>query len=326
MPQTDALSQSDPRSRTDSRSRSGPWRDVAAADALIGLSGLLEHCVVDERRADFVSWGFFRPHPWRNYLHQHSFYEVCLAYAGTGVFRHGDDEVAVTAGEVFLARPGVLHEIESTGDDGLGIAFWGFTLAPPVAPDPGGWSSGLESGPVVSSRTGSLPALVSALAEEARRPQSGYGPLCAALGSALVVETARAFTMPENLRVRPPRTDRTSAVVATMRRHLEDNLERSVTVRDVAAAVHLSERHAERLFAEATGASMMSTLRRLRLDHAATLLREGATSTAAVARACGYPDPGSFATAFRRHHGQPPQAFRSNGGTVHVPRRPPLPA
>lgn len=291
---------------------------VADADALPGLTGLLTHCLVDGRPAEFVSWGFFRPQPWRNYLHQHSFYEVCLAFAGTGLFRHGADEIAVGAGEVFLARPGVLHEIESTGEDGLGIAFWGFTLAPPVAPEPHGWSSGLDAGPVVSSRVGSLASLVAALGEEARRPQSGYGALCAALGSALVVESARAFTAPEDLRVAPPRNDRTSAVVATIRRHLVDNLDRPVTVRDVAAAVHLSERHAERLFREATGVSMMTALRRLRLDHAATLLRDGATSTAAVARACGYPDPGSFTTAFRRHHGQPPQSFRVNGGTVHV--------
>lgn len=294
---------------------------VVDAAALPELSGLLRRCLVDGRRVEFVSWGFFRPHPWRNYLHQHSFYEVCLAFAGTGVFRHGGDEVKVGAGRVFLARPGVLHEIESTGEEGLGIAFWGFTLAPPVSPEQSSWSRGLESGPVVSSRTGSLSTLVVALAEEARRPQSGYGALCAALGSALVIETARAFTASEDLRVTPPPTDRTSAVVATIRRHLEDNLDRTVTVRDVAAAVHLSERHAERLFREATGASMMSTLRRLRLDHAATLLRDGTPSTAAVAKACGYPDPGSFSTAFRRHHGQPPQSFRSNGGTVHVRSR-----
>lgn len=30
--------------------------------------------------AQLLSWGFFRPRWWRNYLHMHSFFEICYAY------------------------------------------------------------------------------------------------------------------------------------------------------------------------------------------------------------------------------------------------------
>ncbi|MGH3738462.1 MAG: AraC family ligand binding domain-containing protein, partial [Micromonosporaceae bacterium] len=152
---------------------------VAAADRLVDLNGLLDTCQVDGFRADFVSWGFYRMDPWRNYWHSHSFYEVCVSYAGAGRFSTGGVDHEVGTGVAFLARPGDVHEIEASAADPLGIAYWGFTLMPGrTAPDLSrpGWWSGLSRSdrPVVSDRLGALPALVAALAAEAAAPRSGY--------------------------------------------------------------------------------------------------------------------------------------------------------
>ena len=296
---------------------------VAGAGQIVGLAGLLDRCRAEAFDVDFVSWGFYAPQPWRNYWHRHSFFEVCLAYAGTGRFSHGTDTVTVGPGEVFLARPGVVHEIESSGSDPLGIAFWGFGLtarrgAPRVTS--AGWWTGLYAGPLVSRRLGSLPTVLAALAAEAAHPQSGHTGLCQALGTALVIETGRAFSDPGALDADPPRLDRSEQMLATMHRYLLDNLSRPITVRDVAAAVHLSERHANRLFVEQAGAPMMTALRRLRLEHAARLLLETDRPVADVAAQSGYGDLAAFRAAFRRLHGQTPQAFRASRGTLHLPR------
>jgi AraC-like DNA-binding protein len=295
--------------------------DVAGAGRFADLAGLLDRCRVGGFRADFVSWGFYPKVAWRNYWHRHSFHEVCLAYTGAGRFSLGDGHHEVGAGDVFLARPGDVHEIESSRTDPLGIAHWGFTLRPDgPAPSGRGWWSGLTTvdGPVVSRRTGSLAAVVTALASYADPVRSGYDAGLAGLGAALVVDTARAFAAEDDLRVEPPLPVQLSPVVAAMQRHLADNLSRPVSVRDVAAAVHLSERHAERLFAEQTGASLMATLRRMRLDLAATLLLDTGTTVTEVARACGYPDVRAFSTAFRRAHGHPPLEHRNRRGTVQL--------
>jgi len=288
---------------------------VAAADRFVDLAGLLESCEVDGFRADFLSWGHYRPEYWRNYWHSHSFHEVCLAYSGEGRFNSGPVQYDVTPGSVFLARPGDVHEIESSKTAPLGIAFWGFTFRPGA--DEPGWWSGLTrvDGPVMSERIGSLPALITALAIEAAAPVSGYGTALAALGSTLVMETARAFALDEDLAVEPVRRDRGPLVVEAMQRHLRDNLSRPITVRDVAAAAHLSERHAERLFHQQTGASIMSTLRRLRLELAAQLLLDPTLTVTEIARVCGYSDVRPFSTAFRRHYGRTPGEHRRTGGT-----------
>jgi AraC family transcriptional regulator of arabinose operon len=289
--------------------------DVADADRFVDLAGLLEFCEVDGFRADFLSWGHYRPEYWRNYWHSHSFHEVCLAYSGSGRFNSRDSVYDVQPGSVFIARPGDVHEIESSRVSPLGIAFWGFTFRPGSG-EPGWWSGLTRAdGPVMSQRTGSLPALITALAAEAAAPVSGYSAALAALGSTLVMETARAFALDEDLAVEPVRRDRGPLVVEAMQRHLRDNLSRPITVRDVAAAAHLSERHAERLFHQHTGASIMSTLRRLRLELAAQLLLDPAVSVTEVARSCGYSDVRPFSTAFRRHFGRTPGEHRRTGGT-----------
>lgn len=297
---------------------------VAAAGQIVGLPGLLDTCRAEAFDVDFVSWGFYTPQPWRNYWHRHSFFEVCLVYAGAGRFSHGSDTVTVGPGEVFLARPGVVHEIESSRSDPLGIAFWGFGLTarrggPRVRS--AGWWTGLYAGSLVSRRLGSLPAVLAALAAEASQPRSGHVGLCKALGATLVIETGRAFAEPAALAADPVRLDRSEQMLATMHRYLLDNLARPITVRDVAAAVHLSERHANRLFVEQAGAPMMTALRRLRLEHAARLLLDTDRQVADVAVDSGYADLAAFRAAFRTLHGQTPQAFRASRGTLHLPRR-----
>ncbi|TCC06440.1 AraC family transcriptional regulator [Kribbella soli] len=297
---------------------------VAGADRFVDLAGLLESCEVDGFRADFLSWGHYRPEYWRNYWHSHSFHEVCLAYSGEGRFNSGTAEYDVVPGSVFLARPGDVHEIESSRTAPLGIAFWGFTFRPaasaPGAPHLPGWWSGLTraDGPVMSDRAGSLPSLITALATEAAAPISGYSTALGALGATLVLETARAFALDDDLAVEPVRRDRGPLVVDAMQRHLRDNLSRPITVRDVAAAAHLSERHAERLFTQQTGASIMSTLRRLRLELAAQLLMDHTLSITEVARACGYSDVRPFSTAFKRKYGRTPGNHRRAGGTEFI--------
>jgi AraC-like DNA-binding protein len=293
---------------------------VAAADRFVDLAGLLESCEVGGFRADFLSWGHYRPEYWRNYWHSHSFHEVCLAYAGSGRFNSGSVRYDVEPGNVFLARPGDVHEIESSRGDPLGIAFWGFTFRPSTAaadPNGPGWWSGLTcpDGPVMSSRVGGLPSVVAALAAEAAAPRSGYDESFAAFGAALVLDTARAFASNDDLSVDPPMRDRGPVAVAAMQRHLSDNLARPITVRDVAAAVHLSERHAERLFLQQTGSSLMATLRRMRLELAAQLLLDPTVTVTQVARACGYSDVRPFSTAFRRQYGKAPGEYRRAGGT-----------
>jgi AraC family L-rhamnose operon transcriptional activator RhaR len=105
--------------------------------------------------------------------------------------------------------------------------------------------------------------------------------------------------------------------------YLHDNYNRPIKMRDVAAQVHLSERHTSRLFLQVTGTSIKARLTALRVEAASQLLLSGRRPVKEVAEASGFPDVQHFTTLFRRHTGLTPAAFRQRGGTTFAdPTRP----
>jgi len=98
-------------------------------------------------------------------------------------------------------------------------------------------------------------------------------------------------------------------------RYLHDNLSRPIQIRDVAAQVHLSERHLSRLFQQVTGESLLEYLTMLRVQAASQLLLDRQLAIKNVARDVGYPDVHYFTTLFRRRTGMTPAVFRETGGT-----------
>ena len=243
-------------------------------------------------------------------------------------------------------------------DDPLGVHFWSYTLVPvPARSRPtatrGGAGPGREpsraygndprprrSGdngralldafagpttPVLSRAAGRIPGLLEFLAREAAAPGPAFGDVLGALAGMLVVDTARAVVDDPALAptTDPAAAQREERVARTMVRYLQDNFDRPVAVRDVAAQVHLSDRHAGRVFRTFTGTTIHGYLVKIRLEIAAQRLLARAspkTSITEIARACGYPDVRHFTTAFRRHWGVTPGAFRGGSGTAHLDR------
>ncbi len=304
-------------------------RPAAPPGSLVDLNATPIVVRIAGHRAEFLNWGYFEARPWRNYLHSHSFFETCFAFSGSGIFRTGEAVHQVRAGDLFIAHPGDVHEIVADESDPLGIYFWSHTLLPDAAADAPGDGAALlraladPDGPRVSTRTGAIPDLLALLDREAGGHQAGLRESAAALATALVFATARALldpavVVPEAVLlpgVEAVVGQRGAAAARAMIRYLHDNYERDVRVREVAAQVHMSERHASRLFRQATGAPIRAYLQRLRLDVAATLLAERELSVKEIAHACGYPDVRHFTTAFRVQHGMTPAAFRQHNGT-----------
>lgn len=273
---------------------------------------------------EFLNWGHIDPRPWRNYLHTHSFYEVCYAYAGSGTFRTGGADLPVVAGDLFIARPQDAHEILAEGPDPLGIAFWAYTLVPrdgeansPVDALLAAFGTARE---VVGRAGSAVPLTLHLLEEEIAHPRPGYLQAIDALACKLLLDTCRAVVdLPATALELPlPHTtpaQRTAQRIAT---YLRDNAGRPLTVRDVAAQVHLSERHTERLFRAVMGVSILDYLTAFRMERAAALLLERRLSVKEIAHAVGYSDVHYFTTLFHRHRGMPPATFRRKNGTRNV--------
>lgn len=287
--------------------------------------------------SQILTWGFFERRWWRNYLHAHSFYEVCYAYAGTGVFRIAGREHAITAGDLFVAKPREEHEIVSSKRDPMGIYFWSFTLVPAASPRGGGErrqsppSRGVDalldaftrSRRWVRHHAAAVQRTLELMTYEVNTRQPGYSDAVRGLVGQLLLETARSV-VDETINAESPEPPASSAAEAVVRqadRYLRDNLGTTVLLRDVAAQVHLGERQLNRLFTRVLGVTVMDRLTQIRVEAASQLLLDRDTPIKRVASASGYPSVQHFSNVFRRHAGMSPSQFRARGGTQFLRRQ-----
>lgn len=83
-----------------------------------------------------------------------------------------------------------------------------------------------------------------------------------------------------------------------------------VTMRDLAASVHMSEDYCGRIFRESTGETPMDYLNRIRIERAKQLLLEEDLTVAQVGEMVGFRRSNHFSTVCRKVTGKTPMALR----------------
>jgi AraC-like DNA-binding protein len=238
--------------------------------------------------------------------HRHTYFEVCWVEDGRGEFVVDGASHAIGPGSLLFARPGVRHQIISAEPPGIRLSWVAFHLRTPAEPADeltvlfGEFAR--DGRALAADRRQQVAALWSALRAV------GDGPAAGAVAQALLVTLAQAGTTS----VRPtavPRGSGTPAVQLALR-YVQDNLDRPLTVEEVARHVHLSRRQLARLFAGHVGSPPAAYLERARLDRAAALLVRTDLPIKQIAAQTGYRDVAQFTRAFARLHGSPPGRFR----------------
>lgn len=90
---------------------------------------------------------------------------------------------------------------------------------------------------------------------------------------------------------------------------VESNLDRPLSVEDLASVACYSKHHFSRLFAQSMGESPYEYVVRRRLTVAARQLETSSRSVARVASSVGYRHRSHFSKAFKRHFGTPPSRY-----------------
>jgi transcriptional regulator GlxA family with amidase domain len=105
-----------------------------------------------------------------------------------------------------------------------------------------------------------------------------------------------------------PKSDRIQNALVYARR----NLHTSLSVEQLADAVHLSPRQFSRAFRAETGQSPAKAIEHLRVEAARVMMEQGRLSVDEVARETGFAGRERMRRAFLRAFGQPPQVIRRN--------------
>jgi AraC-like DNA-binding protein/predicted transcriptional regulator YdeE len=99
-------------------------------------------------------------------------------------------------------------------------------------------------------------------------------------------------------------------------RFIERNIERPLSLAEVAAEAALSEYHFHRLFRARYGMAVMDYVRRRRLTRAAGQLLRTPSPIVEIAFDAGFESQAAFTRAFRRTYATTPAAYRSRGREV----------
>lgn len=287
------------------------------------LSGLRLTLRLDGFTSELLGWGYYSGDEWwRNYLHLHSFYEVCYAFGGEGEFRIDDQHLRVKPGDLFIARPDERHEIISAPEAPLGIYFWSYTLVPAAPLKPTDLNRLFDAFVTGKQRLCQaqhrIAQVLERLTAEITEQNIGFVAVIEGLVQQLLIETARAATAIAPM-APPLSRAHHDTVTETIVRYLQDNYRQALSLKEIAAQVHLSERHVGRVFKAATGVSIKQYLIQLKLDSAKQLLLSQNMSVADIAFEVGYQDARHFSTAFRQYTGVSPSDYRQRGGTRFIP-------
>jgi AraC family transcriptional regulator len=96
--------------------------------------------------------------------------------------------------------------------------------------------------------------------------------------------------------------------------YIEDNLDRTIGIAELAALVNVSRFHFTRLFKRSMGETASSYVERCRIRRAQMLILETDTPLAAIALMAGFADQSHFTRRFRRQVGLTPAAFARECG------------
>ncbi|MCP3763658.1 AraC family transcriptional regulator [Domibacillus sp. A3M-37] len=219
------------------------------------------------------SWGAPSNHP-DNPLHKHSFFELCYVFGGTGHYYEGGHHYPLTKGMFFCTKPEKLHRVYKGQDLSL---FWtGFNVDAA--------SSGeacvryakqmAEAEDLIAHNVEDTPAfyLLKALILQASSPCST--DILHSLSHSFMLSLQTLFYTTERiLEDSSPDDAKRRVLVNQVQLFVRDNLNRSLSIKEVSQYLHISTRHLSRLFANYLGVSFTDFVRRERVDAAAQAFR-----------------------------------------------------
>lgn len=114
--------------------------------------------------------------------------------------------------------------------------------------------------------------------------------------------------------------------VTRLTEYVEDNLDRTISLEELAALVNVSRFHFSRLFKRCVGITAISFVEQCRIRRAQSLITETDLPLAEIALTVGFADQSHFTRRFHRHVGCTPAVFAREQGRRRSSLRPMMPS
>jgi AraC-like DNA-binding protein len=253
----------------------------------------------------------------RNRVHRHSFFEPCIVLSGTGEFEHGSAVFSLREGDLFIANPGVYHEIRSLRTTDLGLYFLAFSIARASRTSRSGAQLGLRQETIAEfmrCHSVYLPGqshLVSLFEHAMKLSRSdvgqGQSPFYGDAAILLLNQVVSALTESARLSAEDHGHHQLTNRVAEA---IENRLHQPLRIATLARDCGMSERTLRRKWKNSSGSSLTFEINHRRIVRASHLLLLPDISVAEAGYQVGIESPAQFSRMFRGVKGLTPQDYR----------------
>lgn len=262
--------------------------------------------------------------------HEHDFFELACVLSGSVINFIGKQKFELYPGDVFILTPHSQHAVCTYYDDTvmINILIRSSTFEQhflKILPDNELLFDffiktlyGTSDTPYLLFKTGDDPALTSyilQLIHEYRRNKRYKNTLLSSLLSIffvtllrnhekdVIIPIVKSSVMNENL----------IFILQYMQKHYT-----TITLSHLAEFFNYSERQIQRIITTATGLSFSENIKKLRMNHAADLLKKTNLSVREIAELTGYYDASNFRHLFKEYFGETPKHYRNkiSGSTL----------
>lgn len=257
------------------------------------------------------------------YLHWHEELEILFFTQGSATFLIEGTQVGLTAGDMLLIKPGVLHGghdkltapaayraivvrcefLAGMGQDRIGRKY----LEPLFSAEKGTYIH-MPAHCASHGQAAQAVAAVFSLFEEQGR---GYELLVKARLFELFCFFYLLMDAEGNGAGNEPYNARVNGKIREIYEYVQENYQEKITVGQMAGQVHFSEGYFCRFFKENFHMSFMEYVNGVRLQKAEYLVTETDKTMEEIARETGFSSSNYFAAAFRRAYGISPLRYRT---------------
>ena len=280
----------------------------------------LEAFTQDENFPFFIQYG---EHDEPLYLHAHdSYIELVIVLSGSAVHIVDGERYMIRKGDIFVIAEDTEHGYDMPENfhicnimfrkrfmdlNSFDIAgtpgFQALFVLEPQHSRTKGFTSYLK---LLPDEQHKIAQRISALHNEYHGKAAGRQTMVRAGFISLVVELSRMY---DTSRIE---NDAGIVKLAPALAYIERHFQEEMTVTELAALTHYSERQFLRLFKEATGYRPMQYITRLRIQNACRLLSDTGLTVTEIAERCGYTDSSYFSRVFQQRCGISPKAYRKD--------------
>ncbi|SDX80796.1 AraC family transcriptional regulator [Paenibacillus sp. CF384] len=262
-------------------------------------------------------WGVHERHT-SNFLHKHSFFEICYVLGGKGTYLDDGVTYPLQKGTMFCSRPGITHFIQGEPENSL--LFVAFEVDEKGSSEAvrSAFQAMAETDTVIVYDCDDLPAsqlwrsLIRRQSDTPSLPESVLPQLAVSLLLALPSLFCKPLMQPGNMPAAIPRRSST-ALLKQAKLFITDNLnDDELSLDKVAAQINLSPRHLSRLFSSGVYESYTNYVRQQRVRRAAELLRYSELTIKEIAERTGFGSVHYFTRTFHSLMHVTPAKFRDD--------------